>query len=69
LQPTNERCGSYVIITVIHQCHLALEITDIVLETLLRLHLDNEDVIDVLLIPPRSVLVIESLLHLFEALE
>jgi len=49
---------------------MALEITDIVLETLPRLHLDSEEVIGVLLqLPSRSVLVIENQLHLLKAPE
>ena len=37
---------------------------------LTRLHLDSEEVITVLLqLPRRSILVVEGLLHLFEALE
>jgi len=68
LQPNDERCGSYVVIIVIHQGHLALEITDIVLEALSGLYLDCKEVIVVPLeLLPRSVLVIESLVHLFEA--
>ena len=45
LQPTDERDGSYVVITVIHQSYLALEITDILLDTLPRLHFDCEEAV------------------------
>jgi len=70
LQPTDECYGSHVIVAVTHQGHLALKITDIVLESLSRLHLDYEEVIIVFLqLSSGSVLVVEGLLHLFKALE
>jgi len=47
-----------------------VEITDIVFETILGLYLDSEEVILVLLqLSPRSVLVVEGLLHLLKAPE
>jgi len=49
LQPTNERDGSHVVFAVIYQGHLALEITDIMFETISELHLNREEVIVVLL--------------------
>ena len=63
---TDEHNGSYVVIAVIYQGHLALEITNVMFEALFGLHLDRKKVIAVLLkLLSRSVLVIESLLHLF----
>ena len=49
LQPTDERIGSHVVIAVIHQGHLALEITGVIFEALPRLHLDYEEVIIIFL--------------------
>ena len=70
LHPTNECSSNHVVIALIHQVHLALEIIDIVFEVFSELHLNHEEMIDVLLeLSSRSILVIESLLHLFEALE
>ena len=46
LQPTNER--GHVVIAVIHQNHLALKITDIVFETLFKIHLECEEVVALL---------------------
>ena len=70
LQPTDECCSSHVIIAFIHRGHLALKITDTVFETLPGLHLDYEEVIVIfLLLSLGSVLMVESLLHLFKALE
>jgi len=70
LQPTDECSDNHIIIVVIHQGHLALKITDVMFEALSRLHLDREEVIVVLLkLLSGSVLVIESLLHLFETPE
>ena len=45
LQPTSERDGSHIVITVIHQSHLVMKITDILLENLPRLHFDGEEVV------------------------
>ena len=70
LQPLDERRDGHVVIAVIHQGHLALEITDIVLKILPRLHPDSEEVIAVFLqLRPRSVLVVKDLLHLSEESE
>ena len=70
MYPTDERNDSHIIITVIHQAHLALEIIDIVFEVLSELHLDCEKLIVVLLkLLSGSILVIEILLHLFETPE
>ena len=67
LQPTDERRGKHVVIAVIHQGHLALKIIDVMFEALFGFHLDHEEVIVILLkLPSESILVIESLLHLFE---
>ena len=67
MQPTDERRGNHVVIAAIQQSHLALKITDIVFKTLPGLHFDREEVISILLqLSSRSVLVIESLFHLFE---
>ena len=66
LPPTNEYYSSHVIIVVIYQGHMALEITDIVLEALSRLH---EEVIVALQFSSGSILVVEGLLHIFKALE
>ena len=61
---------SHVVIAVIHKDHLALKITNILFEALSRIHLDREKVINVLLkLLSGSILVIESMLHLFEVLE
>jgi len=49
LQPSDKHCGSQVVITVIHQDHQALKITNIVLKTLPRHHVDSEKVIIFLL--------------------
>ena len=49
LHPTDERGGTHIVIAVIHQNHLALEITDILFEALPRLHPDGEKVAFVLL--------------------
>jgi len=70
LQPTDEYSDNHIIIAVIHQGHLALEITDVMFEALLGLYLDREEVIVVLLrLHPGSILVIECLPHLFETSE
>jgi len=70
LQPTDERSDNHVVIEVIHQGHLALKITNKIFEALSRLYLDCEEVIVILLRPSSgSVLVIESLFHLFETSE
>ena len=70
LQPTDERSGNYVVIAVIHQCHLTLKITDLMFEALSGFHLDREKVISIFLkLRSGSILVIESLLHLFETPE
>ena len=45
LQPTSERDGSHIVIIVIHQSHLVMKITDILLENLPRLHFDGEEVV------------------------
>jgi len=49
LHHTDERGGNHVVIAVIHQSHLALEITDLLFEALLKLPLDGEKVVVVLL--------------------
>ena len=68
LQPTDECRSSHAIIVVIHQGYLPLEITDIVFKALSGLHLDRKEVIIVLLqLLLGSVLVVEGILHLFEA--
>ena len=70
LQPTDEECGSYILVVVIHQDHLTLEVIDIVLEALSGLHLDHKEMIVVLLkLTTRSVLFVEDLPYLFEVLE
>ena len=64
LHPTDEHGGSYVIVPVIYESHLALKITDILFETLPNFHLDGKEETDVLSqLLSGSVLVIESLLH------
>jgi len=47
LQPSDERGDSHVVIAVIHQSHLALKITCILLEALLRIHFDDEEVVTI----------------------
>ena len=47
LQPIDECSSNFVIIAIIYQVHLALEISDVVLEALFWLHLDHEEVIDI----------------------
>jgi len=70
LQPADEHSGSHSAIAIIHQGHLALEITDVMSEALFGLHFNCKEVIDVLLkLPSGSVLVIEDLPHLFKAPE
>jgi len=70
LQPTDECNGSHVVIAIIHQGYMALETIDVMFEALSSLHLDHEEVIDVLLeLPLGGILVIEGLLYLFETLE
>ena len=70
LQRTDEHSGSHIVIADIHQSYLALEIADILLEALLRLHFDDKEVVVILLeLPSGSVLVIKGQLHLLEALE
>ena len=70
MQSTDERSGSHVIIAVIHQGHLALEITDEMFEALFGLHLDREEVIVLLLkLPLGIILVIKCLVHLFKTLK
>ena len=70
LQLTDEHGGSHIDIAVMHQCYLALKITNIVFEAISGLHLDCEEVVVILLeLPSGSILVIESLLQLFEAPE
>jgi len=49
LQLTDERDDNHVVFAVMHQNHLALKITDILFEALLRLHLDGEEVVAFLL--------------------
>ena len=62
LPPTDEHNGSHVVIVVIHQDCMALQITDVIFETLSRLHLSREEVIDVILkFLSESVLLIEDL--------
>ena len=70
LQPAGERNSNHIIIAVIHQGHLALEIIDVVFETLPGIHLDREEVIDIFLqLSSGSILVEEGLLHLFKTLK
>ena len=70
MQLIDERNGNYVVIAVINQGHSALEITEEMFEAFSGLHLDREKVIAVLLkLLSGSILVIESLLHLFETPE
>ena len=70
LQPTDKRNDSHVVIAIIHQRHLALEVTDVIIEALSGLHLDRGKVIDVILkLQSRSIFVIEGQLHLFETPE
>ena len=49
LQPIDEHCSNHVAVAFIHQVHLALEITDMILEALSRLHLNCKEVIAFLL--------------------
>jgi len=49
LQSTDEHCRCNIFIAVIYQSHLALEITNVMLEALYGLHLDGEEVVVVLL--------------------
>ena len=49
MQPTDECGNSHVVITVIDQSHLALKITDILLDALPRLYFDDEEVVTVFL--------------------
>ena len=49
LQPTDEHCRRNIFSVVIYLSHLALDITNVMLEALLGFHLDGEEVIDVLL--------------------
>ena len=44
LHPPDERGGGHVVIVIIHQSYLVLEITIILFETLLELHLDSKEV-------------------------
>jgi len=70
LQPPDGRNTNHIVVVVIHQGHIALEITDMVFEALYGLHLDREKVVVVLLkLPSGSVLVIESPPYLFETLK
>jgi len=70
LQPTDEHSGSHIVVGVIHQGYLALKITDIVFEAPSSLHLDCEKVVTILLeLPSKRIIVIESMLHLFESPE
>ena len=62
LQPTDEHGDSHVVIVFIHHSHLALGITDILLEALPRLYFDGEGLVDVLQLQLESVLVVEGLL-------
>ena len=48
LHSTNEHGDTHIVIIVIDQSHLALEIIDIMLEALPKLHHDDEEVIVVL---------------------
>ena len=61
--------GHYVVPAVIHQGYLALKISDLVFEAIFGFPLDCEEVVVLLELPSGSILVIESLLHLFEVLE
>ena len=49
LQHTGERCHHKFFVAVIYVSHLALKITDVVLEALLGFHFDGEEVIVLLL--------------------
>ena len=68
LQSSDECCSSHVVIVVIHKGHLALEITDIVLEALSGLHFDCEEMIVVpLKFPPGGELVKECICDVMKA--
>ena len=69
LHPIDECGGSYIVVAVIYQSHLALEILIYCLR-LSGLHLDGKEVIVVLpQLTSGSVLVVEGLLHLPEVPE
>ena len=67
LQLTDEHCHRNVFVAFIYQSHLALEITDVMLDALLELHLDGEKVIVVLFeFASGCELIVEGLPHLLE---
>jgi len=68
-QSSNERGRSNIAATAINHGHLVLKITDIAFEGLSWLHLDGEEVIDVLKLLPRGVLIEEGITKFLEALE
>ena len=49
LQPTDERDSSHIVIVLIHQSHLVLKITDILLEIFPEIYLDGEKVVAIFL--------------------
>ena len=70
LQPTDECCHHNIFIAVIYQSHLALLITDVVLEALSGHHLDGEEVVAIHLeFTSGHELIAERLLHLLEVLK
>ena len=59
-----------IITTVIYWCHLVLKITDVALESLSLLHLNDEEVVVVLLkLLPRGILVEEGVINFLKDLE
>ena len=67
MQPTDECCHCNVFIAVLYLRHLALKTTDMVFKALSGLHINGEEVINVVLeFAPGSELTVEGLPHLLE---
>jgi len=61
LKSIDERCGGYVFVAIVHQCHLALEVADVVLQALLWFNPHREEMVTIPLeLSPRSELAVAS---------
>ena len=70
LQLTDERYGGNVFIAIIHQRHLALEVTDVVLQILPWLHPHCEEMVTISLeLSSRSELVVKDVSYTFKVSE
>jgi len=70
LQPTDEDSSGYILVTAVHQGHLALEVNNMALQTRPSFHLDCEEMVVVPLeFSPRSKLIVECIYYFMEAPE